>query len=64
MKKIKYILMLTLLFGVITFSCNDERVNPVGTTGGGSDDEEDDPIILDPPGSSQNPPVPLDSLIN
>ena len=43
MKKLKYITILSLIFGA--FACNEDVVRPLG----GGDDEDDDPIVLPPP---------------
>lgn len=46
MKKLKYITILSLIFGAFAFACNEDVVSPLG---GGGDDEDDDPIVLPPP---------------
>jgi hypothetical protein len=43
MKRVKYISILTLIFGAMTFSCDEDFVRPL--TG----DEDEDPIIIPPP---------------
>ncbi|MDN5214971.1 hypothetical protein QQ020_23020 [Fulvivirgaceae bacterium BMA12] len=59
MKIVKYISILTLIFGA--FSCNEEEINP---RYGGGDDEDEDPVEIPPP--PPPPPGPntmvLDSL--
>lgn len=46
MKTIKYFSILTLIFGVFAFACNEDVVRPEG---GGGDDEDDDPVVIPPP---------------
>ncbi|MTI24992.1 hypothetical protein [Fulvivirga kasyanovii] len=46
MKKLKYITVLSLIFGAFAFACNEDVVRPEG---GGGDDEDDDPVVIPPP---------------
>ena len=53
MKSVKYISILTLIFGAFAFSCDEEEINR-----GGGDDEDEDPVEIPPP-----PPPPAANIM-
>lgn len=58
MKKLKYLSIMTLVFGAMAFACNDDGVRPLR----GGEDEDEDPIVADPPTNPGGNTNPLDSL--
>ena len=62
MKNVKYMSILTLIFGAFAFSCDEEELY----RSGGGDDEDEDPVEIPPP----PPPPPganiikIDSLVS
>ena len=57
MKSVKYISILTLIFGAFAFSCDEEEIY----RSGGGDDEDEDPVEIPPPPPGANT-VEIDSL--
>ena len=56
MKSVKYISILTLIFGAFAFSCDEEEIYRSGD----GDDEDEDPVEIPPPPSANT--IEIDTL--